>query len=139
MVPLLVREPNSGPAQRIYELDPVVGVWMFTPTEIRSALARRRTARKVPPAEMAAVRTRLQALEQDWSELREAEEVRVEAHRLLSVHPLRSGDVLQLAAARIMARAEREPLPFVTFDDELADAARAEGFEVIGASARRGA
>ena len=44
-------------------------------------------------------------------------------------HGLRGADAIQLAAAIIVRG--NDVLPFVTFDDELIAAARAEGFPVL--------
>lgn len=48
------------------------------------------------------------------------------------MHPLRAGDAFQLAA--LLSTAEDKPaeIPFVTLDERLADAARKEGFLVLG-------
>ena len=43
-----------------------------------------------------------------------------------------AADVLQLAAAIIAAEGRPSTLGFVCFDERLANAARKEGFEVIG-------
>ena len=60
----------------------------------------------------------------------ECEVALTKALEMVTRHQLRTGDAIQLACA-VMAR-EREPnLPFVTLDDELAAAARAEGFTVL--------
>lgn len=53
------------------------------------------------------------------------------AKRLLRVHPLRTADALQLAAA-LVYRAEGSPLDFVCLDERLCSAAEREGFIVIG-------
>jgi hypothetical protein len=50
--------------------------------------------------------------------------------RLLRVHPLRAADALQLAAVMIATEENVRRVPFMCFDDRLADAARLEGFEV---------
>ena len=53
--------------------------------------------------------------------------VRTIARRLLRVHPLRSADALQLAAAVVCAEGECGMLPFVCLDARLIDAARRRG------------
>jgi len=50
--------------------------------------------------------------------------------RLLCTHPLRAADALQLAAAIAAAEEHPETLPFVTLDDQLAEAASREGFAI---------
>ena len=56
--------------------------------------------------------------------------LRERASRLVAVHPLRAADAFQLAAA--LASSELTPRGdgFVTLDDRLRTAARAEGFTV---------
>jgi predicted nucleic acid-binding protein len=56
--------------------------------------------------------------------------VRQTAIRLLRVHPLRTADALQLAAAIAAAEDHPATLPFVTLDERLAQAAEREGFPV---------
>jgi uncharacterized protein len=51
--------------------------------------------------------------------------------RFLRVHPLRAADALQLAAAFVAAERRPSSLDIVTLDDQLAAAARKEGFVVL--------
>jgi predicted nucleic acid-binding protein len=48
-------------------------------------------------------------------------------------HPLRAADALQLGAALFAADGDPQSLELVTLDRRLADAARREGFPVLGA------
>jgi hypothetical protein len=57
--------------------------------------------------------------------------MREAAVRFLRVHPLRSADALQLAAAFIAAERRPSSLQVVTLDDRLTAAARKEGFVLI--------
>lgn len=52
------------------------------------------------------------------------------ARRFASIYRLRTGDAIQLACA-ILATEERSALPFVVRDQDLAAAARAEGFSIL--------
>jgi predicted nucleic acid-binding protein len=54
------------------------------------------------------------------------------AKRFLRVHNLRAADALQLAAAFLAAEKDSSTLEFVCLDERLANAARKEGFAVIG-------
>jgi predicted nucleic acid-binding protein len=47
------------------------------------------------------------------------------------VHPLRTADALQLAAAFVAAEQRPSSLEVVTLDDRLAAAARKEGFQLV--------
>jgi len=75
---------------------------------------------------------RLHKLSAGWHEVDPSDEIRETAARFLRVHALRAADALQLAAA--FAAAERRPasLEIVTLDERLANAARKEGFVVLG-------
>jgi predicted nucleic acid-binding protein len=64
-----------------------------------------------------------------WSAIGAPEAVE-RAIDLLSRHPLRAADSVQLASA-LIARERFGSLPFVTLDKDLAIAARAEGFTVL--------
>ncbi|MGB3551121.1 MAG: hypothetical protein WA993_10545 [Candidatus Binatus sp.] len=48
-------------------------------------------------------------------------------------HSLRAADALQLGAALVAADGDPQSLELVTLDRRLADAARREGFPVLGA------
>lgn len=74
---------------------------------------------------------RLDYLRRRWHEVQPGDDVRDEAERLLTRHPLRAGDALQLSAALIWCRRTTRGRHFVGADDTLATAAEAEGFSVI--------
>ncbi len=73
---------------------------------------------------------RLSGLASAWQEVQPITLVRQTAIRLLRVHPLRTTDALQLAAANAAAEYHPEALAIVTFDERLAQAAEREGFPV---------
>lgn len=64
-------------------------------------------------------------------------EIAAAARALLPRHRLRAGDAVQLASCLYLQREMNQPLPFVAFDDRLAEAARREGLTVVPASKRR--
>jgi hypothetical protein len=53
------------------------------------------------------------------------------ASRLVAVHPLTAADALQLAGALVSSEVTPRGDGFVTLDDRLRTAARAEGFVVL--------
>jgi predicted nucleic acid-binding protein len=67
-----------------------------------------------------------------WSEVTAIENVRRHAERVIESHPLRAPDALQIGAAIIAAEDSPGALEFVTFDENLAQAAEREGFHVLG-------
>ena len=133
LLPLFVAEKESRRARAWLRRDPVVLVWTLSRVELLSALARR--ARKEPSVARGLVRARAQVLAawEEWSEIVALEPVRRQAERLVSVHPLRAADALQLGAALVATELDPAGLGFVTFDERLATAALKEGFAVLGA------
>ena len=132
LVPLLVAEAATGPIQALAARDPHMLVWWMTEIECASALARleRENALGAKGAQLAW--ERLAQLAGGWHEVEPGETVRETAKRFLRVHPLRAADALQLAAAFVAAEGRPRALPFVTLDGRLADAARKEGFALVG-------
>lgn len=128
LVPLLVEEAETGRARAWLREDPGVVAWWGTRVECASALAR--VARE-SGREMAGATALLEELWHGVFEVEPTEAVRTTALRLLPVHPLRSADALQLAAA--LAWREGEPLgaELVSLDERLRAAARAEGFALL--------
>ena len=133
LLPLFVAEKQSSRARSWLRRDPVVVVWTLARVEVLSALARRE--RDEPSAARALIRarTRVLAAWEEWSEIVALEPVRRQAERLVSVHPLRAADALQLGAALVATDLDPAGLELVTFDERLAVAAEKEGFAVLGA------
>ena len=131
LVPLLIAEPATQTVRETYGRDPEVLAGWATEVECVSALTRLERTGGLAALDLGEALERLDSLSLAWSEVQPGERVREIAVRLLRVHPLRSADALQLAAA-IVAAEERPPtLQFVTLDDRLAAAAEREGFPVI--------
>ena len=131
IVPLCVYEPNTTVVQDLLALDSSIIVWWGTRTECISALMRQvRTGGMTPPDERTA-RHVLHTLAQAWTEIQPNDALRNLAERMLAVHPLRSADALQLAAAVQWCQGLTTDQGLVTFDQRLHDAAYREGFTVI--------
>lgn len=130
IVPLIVGEATTRPLQDLATADPVMLVWWGTEVECASAVARLEREGAIEPTAAAEAFNRLRRLADGWHEVDPSEALRETAVRFVRVHPLRTGDALQLAAA--FAAAERRPssLEVVTLDERLAGAARREGFAV---------
>ena len=133
IVPLLVPEVESKIIRGLLENDPEMLVWMLTPSEILSAVYRKAREGKILEKDLILIRLRLSDLEKGWSEIVSWENVRQKANRLLAVHPLRAADAIQLAAALTAFEDHPEGEEFVTFDHNLSNAARREGFHVVPA------
>lgn len=130
IVALLVDEHATSGLRAALDDDAGQTVWCLTPVEIASALARRMRDGLVPDREIS-FRSAWRLLADYWREIGDVERVRARSLRLLSVHALRAGDSLQLAAALVACEDRPEGLPFVCLDDRLRDAARREGFPVL--------
>lgn len=128
IVPLLVLEASSKAVMASYELDPEVIVWWATEVECVSALARLEREGGLTASSMGEGVRRLEGLARSWREIQPVVTVRQVAIRLLRVHPLRTADAFQLAAAIVATDRRPATLPFVTLDGRLAQAAEREGF-----------
>jgi hypothetical protein len=117
----------------LLEQDPVMLVWWGTPVECTSAIARREREGALSTGAAVSAVDRLQLVADAWQEIVPTDPVRSIARRLLRVHPLRTGDALQLAAAIVAAEHEPPTLELVCLDERLATAAHREGFRVVTA------
>ncbi len=131
IIPLCLKEQMSETMRHLMKADEDVVVWWATKIECLSALSRRRREGVLSiDAEMRA-RAILSTLIAEWSEVQPSEIVRQRAERLLSVHPLRSADSFQLAAALIWAQENPKGLEMVCLDQNLREASHKEGFTII--------
>ncbi len=131
IVPLVCREAASATARGWLREDRVVLVWAFTPTEVISALTRRRRGGALDARPFAEAKRRLRLLEEAWSQVVQYEAVQARARRLLESHALRAADALQLSAALVAVEDRPQRTALVTFDARLATAAEKEGFTVL--------
>jgi hypothetical protein len=130
VVPLLVAETASAAVSASIIEDKEVTMWWATPLECQSALYRRHRDAPLAAEVMAAATERLRAMVEHADTVSPTDEVRRRAGRLVSVHPLRAADALQLAAALIWCEEQPHGEGFVCLDARLRDAAQREGFDV---------
>jgi hypothetical protein len=130
IVPLLVDERRRTALLGMLERDRGMYVWWASPLECTSAIARREREGDLDAQGATAALERLRALAASWNEVAPTDSVRTTAARLLRVHPLRSADALQLAAAVVVSAGQSADLPFLSLDERLNDAASREGFPV---------
>jgi len=131
IVPLSVQESNSVTVREILINAPSMVVWWGTRTECISALMRQVREGGLTPTDERAARHVLQTLVQTWTEMQPSEALRNTAERLITVHPLRTADALQLAAALQWCQGLTTGQGFVAFDRHLRDASYREGFTVL--------
>jgi predicted nucleic acid-binding protein len=130
LVPLLVAEQRSGDVTTLIAEDKEMTMWWATPLECQSALYRRHREAPLETKVMAAATERMRAIVEHADTVSPTDEVRRRAARLVSVHPLRAADALQLAAALIWCEEQPHGETFVCLDARLRDAAHREGFDV---------
>lgn len=135
IVPLLITEKTTGPLEALAQRDPDMLAWWGSAAECASALARREREASLDPKRADVAFRRLTRISEVWHEIEPSELVRENAIRLLRVHPLRTADALQLAAAFVAAERRPASLRVVTLDERLADAMRKEGFTLIDIAA----
>jgi len=131
VVPVLTEEKHSKSCRQLLRSDPRVIVWTLTRTEVVSALWRVHREGLLKRAEVAEAERRLDKLARRWAEVDALLPVREQAERLLRIHPLRSADALQLAAALVAVDHRPRGRALVSLDERLSLAADAEGFDVI--------
>ena len=130
LVPLLLAEARSAPLTALLADDKEMTMWWATPLECQSALYRRHREAPLPADAMTAATERLRAIVEHADTVSPTDEVRRRAARLVSVHPLRAADALQLGAALIWCEEQPHGEAFVSLDARLRDAALREGFDI---------
>lgn len=130
IVPLICDEPDSPRRESQLADDVSVIVWYATPVELEAAICRRIREGTLDANQAWAARRKISVLAASWIEVEPSAEVRDRALRLLRVHPLRTGDALQLAAALVVFQERTVGNRFFTSDLRLAEAAQLEGFLV---------
>lgn len=126
LVPLCVDQPESPGVKALLDEDRAMVVWWGSVVECWSAFARLRREGVFSVGDEEQARGLLLTLQESWVEMLPSEDVRVHAGRLLRVHPIRSSDALQLAAALVWAGSPPSG-EIVGFDRRLQEAARLEG------------
>lgn len=132
VVALLVKEPASTQALGWFRESSPQVVWWATELECVSAISRREREGVLDFQGSAAALRRLDGLARQWVEVQPLPMVRTLARRLLRVHPLRTADALQLAAALTIADRDPRSITFLSLDRRLAEAAMREGLPTKG-------
>jgi len=130
IIPLCLKEKASEAIRGLMKDDEDIVVWWTTSIECLSALSRRQREGVLTSGDAGKARAILSALAAAWSEVQPTEMVRLRTERLLSVHPLRAADALQLAAALVWAQDTPRELEFVCLDQNLRESSLKEGFSL---------
>ena len=128
---LLALEAPSWKTLELFRQDPEVVLWWGTSVECVSALARVEREARVAEAAVRRGWEIFQTVRAGAVEVRPGEDIRLSAERLLSKHPLRAADSLQLAAALTWRESQPVGTSFVALDRRLRTAATLEGFRVL--------
>ena len=131
LVPLIVAEPASSVVRERLAEDDRIATWVWSCTEIASAVERRTRDGVISRDQRSSVLDRLLLLADSWDEVTDVLAVRSRANALLARHPLRAADAGQLGAALLLQEQVVTPLPFVCLDRELSIAAGREGLRVL--------
>lgn len=128
IIPLCVMEEYSNSMKQLLTKDPIMAVWWGTPLECYSAFARLRRDGIINIEEEQKAKKPLDQLTEIWTEINPSYDIHDQAFRLISIHPLKAADSLQLTAAIIWAGKRPKEYHFVCLDKRLRDAAQKEGF-----------
>ena len=131
-----MREPGAVSVRRLLKAHPAAAS-RLSEVEVASALVRRAREGAFTVEERDRA---LASLADDFAALIIVEftpEITADARALLLRHRLRACDAVQLASCLYLQREMSRPLPFVAFDDRLADAARHEGLTVVSGAKSR--
>ena len=131
LIPLCLKETSSRAMRRMAKADEDIVVGWAARVECLSAMARRLREGVLPADAERRAKNTLSALANAWSEIQPTQAVRQRSERLLMIHPLRSADAFQLAAALLWAEDIPQGFEFVCLDQNLGEAALKEGFTVL--------
>jgi predicted nucleic acid-binding protein len=131
IIPLCLKESTSETVKGLLKSEEDMVVWWTTRIECLSALSRRQREKALSSGDSLKAKAILSALVEAWAEVQPTEIIRQRAERLLSIHPLRAADALQLAAALVWAQENPRGLGLVCLDHNLREAALREGFSVL--------
>ena len=131
LVPLVVDEPASSLAREWLAEDERIITWVWTRTEIVSAIERRTREGSLLSMQRREVLARFDTFAGNWDEVTDVLAVRSRANALLARHPLRAADAGQLGAALLVQEQLAGPLTFVCLDQRVSLAAELESLRVL--------
>ena len=131
LVPLVVAEPASNLVLGWLAEDDRIVTWVWTRTEIVSAIERRTREGSLSRLQRREVLGRFNALAEIWDEVTDVLAVRSRANALLARHSLRAADAGQLGAALLVQEQLAGPLTFVCLDQRVSSAAELESLRIL--------
>ena len=130
-VPLIFREQTSESLNALLAEDVEMVVWWGTRAECAVTISRLRRAVMLVEESEQETRAALDGLAANWTETGPADDMRLLASLMSKVHPLKTADALQLAAALRWCEGDTSGAGFVCMDGQLRRAALTEGFSVL--------
>ncbi len=131
LLPVFLDEASTPACRQHMADDPGVIVWEGTCVELLSVLARWQRHSRDMDDLWPGLRAEMIRQWRTWLRVADWQRVSPHAQRIVTMHPLKAGDAMQLAAAIAAADGQPDQLPVVTRDHTLAKAAQLEGFPVI--------
>ena len=131
LVPLLVSEPRSAELTSLLASDNEPAMWWGSPVECWSAIYKRHRESPIPEETLRHALKRLDSLAKDLDTIAATEGVRQKARRILTLHPVRAADALQLASALVWCQDQPYQEKIVCLDNRLREAARLESFDLL--------
>lgn len=131
ILPLCVDEIFTEQMKGYLRDDQHIAAWWGTYLECVSTFSHLKRDGVFSFEEMKEARMPLEELSEHWTEIIPSRELRDQAARLISIHPLKAADSLQLSSAVIWAEYKTSRCVFVCLDKTLRTAARKEEFHVL--------
>jgi predicted nucleic acid-binding protein len=129
LIPLVAADRATRKMLDLLSRDREIVVWMFTPIDLAATI--RRKGPRYRPEVRREAEAFLAALEPAFITIDDGRAVEERARKLAASHALSAADAQQLAAALVACFGKPDGFPFVTLNQRLAGAARAEGFAVL--------
>lgn len=133
VVALIIEEKASEEIRRIYrDISAQTHLlWALTATEFYAAASRRLRERNLDQDGFIRCVAEFEELEKTMIVIADIDAVQERARRVLNIHPLKSADALQLAAALVATLPDPSQQTFLVLDSQLSEAAAKEGFRVL--------
>ena len=131
LLALAASDATSEKVEPLLQRDPDLAFWWGAPLQWGEALLAAQRQKRISPADLQKARAVLDHLRARAFEVQPTEDLRARALRLLSVHPLRAADALEMAAALVWCRERTQGAGFVSLHLPLRLAAALEGFRVL--------
>jgi uncharacterized protein len=130
LVPLLLEEPTSRRMADLLRQDEDIAMWWGSEVECTGAFCRLLRQGDITRSGLQRGLSALERMQEKTLEIQPTVDLKARAMRLLTTHPLRAADALQLAAALTWCHEQPRKAVFVSLDSRLRTAAAMEGFDL---------